>query len=308
MLKLMACESMSQFETIFSCLVVILLSKVKHQGIIDAFDQLNMSPSDLVENVTEPDVQNIADAIDEHSFETNLTLYDTPFHLHCLKVIAKISEDLEKHIPQDLPPKAAASLQNPFYCPDFLYKIFLKNHYAALFPLWTSVMDGLRGKSGSFVASNGTVESYFGNKEHKEHDNLKDKPSRFIRQDQKYTFAAAKTVSLKLRTDGKVFEEDADDPDSNSRLSSKGNSCITVDEEKANETWKPGRDSKFTYSQGKTVERVSSYFHGESEPASKKRKLSLSQSGKPRRKIKKGPTLPEFLNDRETWFKIQQPP
>lgn len=308
MSKLIDVESMNQFDAIFSSLVVILLSKVKHQGVIDAFDQLNISPRDLVENVAEPDVENIADAIDEHTFTTNLTLYDTPFHLHCLKEITKISENLDKHIPQNLPSKAAESLQNPFYCPEFLYKIFLKNHYAALVPLWTSVMDELRGKSGNFVASNGAVESYFDKKKDKLHDVLKDKPSRFIRKDKKYTFAAAKTVSLKLRTDGKFFEEDADDPNNSSRPSSKSNSCITVEEEKANETWKPGRETKFTYSQGKTVKRVSAYLHGESEPASKKRKLSLSQSAKPRRKIKKGPTLPQFLKEPETWFKIQQPP
>ncbi|KAJ1519986.1 hypothetical protein ONE63_004218 [Megalurothrips usitatus] len=92
--------------------------------------------------------------------------------------------------------------------PHFFTNVFFKNKYAALVPLWTSVMDSAKSNDGkNQEGTNANAECYYKIKKEEVHEVQHDKPSRFIAVDKRETLTNTNKVLLGARTDGKKFTE-----------------------------------------------------------------------------------------------------
>jgi len=310
MLILMEAKTLSQFDHVFENLVAILVCKVKHTGLVKAFEALGFRGKYLATEFDEPDIQNIADELDEHKFVSKDPLDSTPFHKHCRNITAA-QEEAASHLPDVT---TDSKDFNPFYCPVFLEEIFFRNHYAALVPLWTSLMDEMKTDRKGFVATNGPVEGYYKIKKKHIHPNTHDKPGRFIKKDREYVLANVKSVLLRLRTDGKEFvdqdhgeESDVDDPVlvqvSISQNDTVMEPVLNVTQT-AEEKWDTPRP-KFSYSEGRTIKRINDKLCNSKGEKVNKQQTPLSTGKKGRQTPKKGrgTTMDDLLGKVEVWHR-----
>lgn len=150
----MEAKSLHEFKNLFRSFLILLLSPSEHEGINQAFRVLSINEKCCDFEV--PTITNLAEEIEEHAFETTEKLTDTPFHVMCSTIIEEVKWELQY---------VEEGNKNRLHCAEFVDDIFMKNHYAALIPMWTCFFNGVRGAADkNFKSTNAPVECFFGEK------------------------------------------------------------------------------------------------------------------------------------------------